>query len=144
MFRFLRKNNYSLPTSLSLLLDTIRWRILGDIDNIRISTVRDFLSEPLVYFHKMDKVNRPVLIVNLAYLPKAPIGSDVTEFLTPLVIFVLETARLLTWDITKERIEAGVENPLVLDTLVLVEFQNAKPLPVVSESSFILGKKEIT
>lgn len=131
MFRFLRKNKYSLPTSLSLLLDTIRWRILADIDSIRFSTVRDFLNKPFVYFHKVDKVNRPVLIVNLAYLPNAPEGCDVTEFLTPLVIFVLETARLLIWDVTKERIEAGTENPLVQDTLVLVEFKNANALPMV-------------
>lgn len=131
MFRFLRKNKYSLPISLSLLLDTIRWRILADIDSIRVSTVRDFLHEPLVYFHKTDKVHRPILIVNLAYLPKAPEGHDVTEFLTPLAIFVLETARLLIWDSSKERMLAGTENPLVLETLILVEFKNANGLPTV-------------
>ncbi|KAI8067381.1 CRAL-TRIO domain-containing protein [Thamnidium elegans] len=129
MFRFLRKNNYSLPTTLSLLLDTIRWRILADIDKIRVSTVTEFLTQPLVYFHKADKLNRPVLIVNLAYLPKAPVGYDVTEFLTPLVIFVLETARLLIWDMTKERTELGVIDPLIMETVVLVEFKNANALP---------------
>lgn len=104
---------------------------MGDIDKIRISTVQHFLDEPFVYFHKVDKVNRPVLIVNLAYLPKAPADCYVTEFLTPLVIFVLETARLLTWDLTKQRTKEGVENPLVLDTVVLVEFKNANSLPTV-------------
>lgn len=131
MFRFLRKNKYSLPTSLSLLLDTIRWRILADIDKIRVSTVTEFLGQPLVYFHKTDKLNRPVLIVNLAYLPKAPAGYDVTEFLTPLVIFVLETARLLIWDMTQERTELGVKDPLIMETVVLVEFKNANALPTV-------------
>ncbi|KAG2196236.1 hypothetical protein INT47_007663, partial [Mucor saturninus] len=129
MFRFLRKNKYSLPTSLSLLLDTVRWRILADIDAIRVSSVREFLHEPLVYFHKSDKIHRPVLVVNLAYLPKAPEGYDVTEFLTPLVIFVLETARLLIWDRTKERTQAGTELPLVLETMILVDFKNANGLP---------------
>ena len=109
------------------MLDTVRWRILIDINDIRISTTQHFLEHPFVYFHKVDQVGRPVLIVNLAYLPKAP--GDVTEFLTPLVIFVLETARQLTWDITKERIASGVDNPLVLDTMVLVEFKNAASLP---------------
>lgn len=131
MFRFLRKNKYSLPTSLSLLLDTIRWRIQADIDKIRVSTVTEFLGQPLVYFHKTDKLNRPVLIVNLAHLPKAPVGYDVTEFLTPLVIFVLETARLLIWDMTQERTELGVKDPLILETVVLVEFKNANALPTV-------------
>ncbi len=104
---------------------------MGDIDNIRMSTVQHFLDEPLVYFHKVDKLNRPVLIVNLAYLPNTPADCDVTEFLSPLVIFVLETARLLTWDMTKERIQQGIKDPLVLDTVVLVEFKNASSLPTV-------------
>jgi hypothetical protein len=106
---------------------------MANIDNIRIPAIsEDFLTKPLVYFHKTDKVNRPVLMVHLAYLPKAPVGTDVTEFLTPLVVFVLETARLLTWDMTKERIEANVDHPVILDTMVLVDFKNASSLPTVS------------
>jgi hypothetical protein len=105
---------------------------MADIDSIRIPTIaQDFLTKPLVYFHKTDKVNRPVLMLNLAHLPKAPVGADVTEFLTPLVVFVLETARLLTWDMTKERIEANVDHPVILDTTVLVDFKNASSLPTV-------------
>ncbi|GAN01128.1 hypothetical protein MAM1_0005c00559 [Mucor ambiguus] len=130
LFRFLRKNNYSLPTALSLLLDTIRWRIMADIDNIRIPSVADdFLAEPLVYFHKTDRVNRPILMINLTHLPKAPAGTDVSEYLTPLVIFVLETARLLLWDTCQERIKANIQHPMVLETLVLVDFKNADSLP---------------
>lgn len=90
------------------------------------------MAEPLVYFHKTDKVNRPILIINLAHLPKAPAGADVSEYLTPLVIFVLETARLLLWDACQERMKAGVENPMVLETLVLVDFKDANSLPTVS------------
>ncbi|KAL0140572.1 hypothetical protein V8B55DRAFT_1508505 [Mucor lusitanicus] len=112
LFRFLRKNNYSLPTALSLLLDTIRWRIIADIDNIRIPSVADdFLAEPLVYFHKTDKINRPILMINLAHLPKAPAGTDVSDHLTPL------------------RVKAGIEHPMVLETLVLVDFKDANSLP---------------
>lgn len=114
-------------------MDTIRWRIIADIDNIRIPSVaNDFLAEPLVYFHKTDKVNRPILMVNLAYLPKAPASTDVSEYLTPLVIFVLETARLLLWDTCQERIKSNVENPMILETLVLVNFKDANSLPTVS------------
>jgi hypothetical protein len=114
-------------------LDTIRWRIIADIDNIRIPSVaNDFLAEPLVYFHKTDKINRPILMVNLAHLPKAPASTDVSEYLTPLVIFVLETARLLLWDTCQERIKSNVENPMILETLVLVNFKDANSLPTVS------------
>ncbi|KAI8647417.1 CRAL-TRIO domain-containing protein [Parasitella parasitica] len=130
LFRFLRKNNYSLPTALSLLLDTIRWRIIADIDNIRIPSVADdFLNKPLVYFHKYDKAGRPILIINLEHLPKAPASIDASEYLTPLVVFVLETARLLLWDKCQERIKANVKNPMILETLVLVDFKDASSLP---------------
>lgn len=144
VFRFLRKNDYSLTTCISLLLDTIRWRILAEIDSIRVSTVRDFLNQPLVYFHKTDKFNRPILIVNLAYLPQAPMGCDVTEFLTPLVIFVLETARLLIWDKTRERIEMGVLNPVVMDIVILVEFKNATSLPMVTNYILYYNSNHLT
>lgn len=116
-------------------MDTIRWRIIANIDNIRIpSVLDDFLAEPLVYFHKSDKINRPILMVNLAHLPKAPASIDVSEYLTPLVIFVLETARLLLWDTCQERIKSNIENPMILETLVLVDFKDANSLPTVSNS----------
>ncbi|KAI8078259.1 CRAL-TRIO domain-containing protein, partial [Gilbertella persicaria] len=128
LFRFLRKNNYSLPTTLSLLLDTIRWRITQDIDRIRTCQLVDFLSQPLVYFHKQDRICRPVLVVQLAHLPQ-PSECDSAEFFTPLVIFILETARLLIWDLTQERIRNQVEDPIVLDMVVLIDFKNASSLP---------------
>lgn len=115
---------------------------MADIDNIRIPAIaEDFLTDPLVYFHKTDKVNRPVLMVHLAHLPKAPVGTDVTEFLTPLVIFVLETARLLTWDMTKERMETNVDYPVILDTVVLVDFKNASSLPTVRTHLYKVGRR---
>lgn len=71
-------------------------------------------------------------MINLAHLPKAPAGTDVSDHLTPLVIFVLETARLLLWDTCQERVKAGIEHPMVLETLVLVDFKDANSLPTVS------------
>jgi hypothetical protein len=132
MFRFLRKNSYSLPTTLSLLLDNIKWRLQQDVDNILIPNVEHFLQEPLVFFHEFDKSDRPILVINLAYLPLAPEGCDITEYLTPLVVFVLETARQLTWSLTKEReLDEDVDDPLILETAVLVNFKNANSLPMV-------------
>ncbi|KAI8981057.1 CRAL-TRIO domain-containing protein [Pilobolus umbonatus] len=129
LFRYLRKNKYSLPTTLSLLLDTLRWRINESIDDIRISAVSEFLAKPLVYFHKYDKTHRPLLIIQLEYLPMAPDGYDVAEYLSPLITFVLETARQLTWDMTQQRMNQNIENPLILDTNVLINFKNASSLP---------------
>lgn len=74
-------------------------------------------------------------MVNLAHLPKAPAGIDVSEYLTPLVIFVLETARLLLWDTCQERTKTNMEHPMVLETLVLVDFKDANSLPTVSDLS---------
>ncbi|KAI8375014.1 CRAL-TRIO domain-containing protein [Choanephora cucurbitarum] len=129
LFRFLRKNNYSLPTTLSLLLDTIRWRIAEGVNEIRTCQLIEFLSQPLVYFHKTDRVGRPILIVQLAHLPKPSSEDDITEFYTPLVIFVLETIRLHLWHLTQERIESQFQEPAILDAVVLVDFKNTSSLP---------------
>lgn len=127
MFRYLRKNNYSLPTTLSLLLDTIRWRLTEQVDSIRLSSVsHDFLCHPLVYFYKQDIYKRPVLIIQLAYLPKIQQGNNIDEFLSPLVIFVLETARLLLYDLAKES-----NDNIVFDINILIDFKEASSLPTV-------------
>lgn len=132
LFRFLRKNNYSLPTTLSLLLDTIRWRIAEGVDEIRTCHLIEFLSQPLVYFHKTDRVGRPILIIQLAHLPKPSSEDDINEFYTPLVIFVLETIRLHLWHLTKERMEHQIQEPAVLDAVVLIDFKDTSYLPSVS------------
>ncbi|KAG1140729.1 hypothetical protein G6F37_008078 [Rhizopus arrhizus] len=124
LFRYLRKNNYDLPATLSHLLDIIQWRIRHDIHQIGLQ--KELLKDPLVYFHKRDKYNRPILIIHLSYLPKP---QDLEGCLMPLIIFVLETARRLVWNISKERIEQNMDDPMIFEIVLLVDFKNANSIP---------------
>ncbi|CEJ01605.1 hypothetical protein RMCBS344292_15628 [Rhizopus microsporus] len=127
LFRYLRKNNFSVPTTLSLLLDTIKWRMHQEVDYSMLE--HEFFTRPLVYFHKFDKYHRPILIIHLSQLPTLPSSStDLVEYLSPLIIFVLETARKLVWDLCKQRIE--VNDVSILETVVLIDFKNASSLPM--------------
>ncbi|KAI8977675.1 hypothetical protein BDF20DRAFT_942828 [Mycotypha africana] len=140
LFRSLRRNSFSLPTTLSLLLDTIRWRLCQHVDAITLPSIADLLNSPFVYFHKFDKLNRPILLIHLEHLP--PIEglekNDISiKSLETIAIFVLETARLLIWDLTKSRLNESVQmiaNPVILDMVVLVDFKNASSVPVTNGS----------
>ncbi|KAI9243928.1 hypothetical protein BDA99DRAFT_544246 [Phascolomyces articulosus] len=132
IFRFLRKNNYSLPHTLSLILDTIKWRIRESVDTLTLSTIDPlFFDEPFCFFHDQpDRYGRPILIIQLSHLPAALNDqSDKIAFLFPFTTFVLETVRKFTWETTQERIKQGVPNPVVADILVFVDFKNARSLP---------------
>ncbi|KAI9469943.1 MAG: UV-endonuclease UvdE-domain-containing protein [Benjaminiella poitrasii] len=114
-------------------IDDLNKFVEDKVDDISLSSLTEHFfnyDEPFVYFHKTDKTYRPVLIIHLAYFSKYLIQQyDLSEFLTPLIIFVLETARKLTWDMTKDRIKSNVENPVISDILVFVDFKKASTLP---------------
>ncbi|CAO3699862.1 unnamed protein product [Rhizopus stolonifer] len=119
LFRYLRKNNNNVDTCLSLLLDTIKWRIRHDVDRIDPSHFQH--QKKLVYFHKTDKLNRPIVIIHLSELSLD--DTDPTEQLTPLIIFVLESIRKLIYKMFRG------DDP-VFETVLLVDFKDASSLPV--------------
>ncbi|KAI9283131.1 CRAL-TRIO domain-containing protein [Sporodiniella umbellata] len=129
LFRYLRKNKFNLATTLSLLVDTLKWRIRHDVDHVNPHPLYEFLQEPLVYFHKTDKTQRPLLVIHLCHF-QLDSSLDATEHLTPLFLYVLETARKLIWNMSKERIEKQEKEPLLLETVLLVDFKEASSLPV--------------
>lgn len=131
LFRFLLRNSYSLPTTLSLILGIIRWRLKRSVDDLSYTDLPAQLFEnPFVFFHKQDKIQRPVLVINVQYLPTFN-SSEFTEQLRPFMILIMEMARKLTWDITKIREERGEELPLVQDLLIIVNLANAGRVPMV-------------
>ncbi|KAG0174799.1 hypothetical protein DFQ28_004464 [Apophysomyces sp. BC1034] len=109
-------------------MDTIRWRIREEIDNINMSTVQEFLDKPFCFFQKQDRCGRPILVIQLQYMPQLP-SSDIVDYLTPFVIFMLETARKYTAELTNLRLKA--EDPgVVTDMLVLADFKSTRGLPM--------------
>ncbi|KAI9496831.1 hypothetical protein BDB00DRAFT_785271 [Zychaea mexicana] len=131
IFRFLRKNNYSLPHTLSLLVDTIKWRIRESVDSLTLSNIDSlFFDEPFCFFRGHDRCGRPILVVQLSHLPATLNNeNDKIAFLFPFTTFVLETVRKITWETTLERMKEGMENPVLTDIIVLVDFKNARSLP---------------
>lgn len=137
LFRYLRKHSFSLPHTLSFVLDTIKWRVSEKVDSLSLSTIDHVFFEcPFCFFYHHDQCDRPILIIQLSHLPY-PTTSDsssMAEFLKPFVMFVLETTRLYTLDLTRRRIAEGVPNPVITDIMVLVDFKSAKSLPKVCDT----------
>ncbi|KAI8577274.1 hypothetical protein K450DRAFT_282783 [Umbelopsis ramanniana AG] len=130
LFRFLLRNAYSLPTTLSLVLGNIRWRIKHNIDTLAYTTLPSQLFEnPFVFFHKQDKLQRPVLVINVQYLPKFD-SNEFADQLRPFMILIMEMGRKLTRDITKVREERGEDLPLVQDLVIIVNLANAGRVPM--------------
>lgn len=136
LFRFLLRNSYSLPTTLSLVLGNIRWRLKRSVDSLSYSDLPAHLFDnPFVFFHKQDRLQRPVLVINVQHLPKLD-SSEFAEQLRPFMILIMEMARKLTRDITKVREERGEELPLVQDLIIIVNLANAGRVPMASGFSF--------
>ncbi|ORZ04769.1 CRAL-TRIO domain-containing protein [Absidia repens] len=129
LFRYLRKNNFSLPVALSLLLDTIQWRLKEQVGELTLTNVQEMLLEPLCFFHKYDRCGRPVLVIQLAYFPTFKDNTELLETVMPLVIFILETARKLLLDLTEQRIQQKQPDAIMADLVILVDFKNANSLP---------------
>ncbi|KAJ2957016.1 hypothetical protein NQZ79_g7199 [Umbelopsis isabellina] len=130
LFRFLLRNDYSLPTALSLLLKNIRWRLKNEVDTLTYKTLpSELFDSPFVFFHKQDKLQRPVLVINVQYLPKYD-SSVFVEKLRPFMILIMEMARKLTRDITMVREERGEKLPLVQDLVIIVNLANAGRVPM--------------
>ncbi|KAG2187055.1 hypothetical protein INT44_003283, partial [Umbelopsis vinacea] len=130
LFRFLLRNGYSLPTTLSLVLGNIRWRIKHNIDSLAYANLPSQLFEnPFVFFHKQDKLQRPVLVINVQYLPKFD-SNEFADQLRPFMILMMEMGRKLTRDITKVREERGDDLPLVQDLVIIVNLANAGRVPM--------------
>ncbi|KAI8071560.1 CRAL-TRIO domain-containing protein [Gongronella butleri] len=129
LFRYLRRNQFSLPVALSLLLDTIRWRITERIDELSITHVQDLLQKPLCFFNGFDRVGRPILIIQLRYFSAYENTDDLLAAVLPLIIYLLETARKLTADLTKQRQKQNIPKPIISDLLLLVDFKDASHLP---------------
>ncbi|KAI9317548.1 hypothetical protein BX666DRAFT_1938284 [Dichotomocladium elegans] len=128
IFRYLRKNGFLIPHTLSRMLDTLKWRIHK---NVGLLTVEDqnpaFFEGPFCFFHGNDRIGRPVVLIQLSYLPD--IVGDASEFLSPFITFVFETSRRITCKASMDRMKNGEKNPIVTESVLLIDFKKAKSLP---------------
>lgn len=155
LFRFLKRAKYSVPSAVNLLLSTIRWRIENHVDALSYKTLpREFFAEPFFFFHKTDRLQRPIALLNVRYLPKFNSGSEYVgehgkdggqgtkdetqgQKLRRFAIFGLEMARKLTWDLTRERERRRDLEPLVMHFILLIDLKNAGFLAMVGVLLFV-------
>ncbi|RUP48581.1 hypothetical protein BC936DRAFT_144353 [Jimgerdemannia flammicorona] len=158
LFRYLKRARYSLPTAQSSMLSTVRWRIENNIDSLYYRNLpREFFSSPLFFFHKTDRLQRPIALLNLQYLPKfnrTPVPTDAddeheeeeedgkcvsqAQRIRRFAMLVLEMVRKLTWDLTRERERRGDPEPLVMQFILLVDLKTAGFLAVDTETPQVL------
>lgn len=113
------------------MLKNIRWRLDNEVDTLTFKTLpSELFDSPFVFFHKQDKLQRPILVINVQYLPKYD-SSVFVEKLRPFMILIMEMARKLTRDITMVREDRGEELPLVQDLVIVVNLANAGRVPMV-------------
>ncbi|ORX56718.1 CRAL/TRIO domain-containing protein [Hesseltinella vesiculosa] len=129
LFRYLKRNKYSLPVALSLLLDTIRWRLTEQVDHLGLHHVRGLLTAPLCFFNGYDRVGRPILVIQLKHFPAFNSTEDLMEKTLPVMIFLLETSRKYLTQVTNQRMSQQIPNPVITDALFLVDFKDANNLP---------------
>lgn len=116
------------------MLATIQWRLKEKVDSIRFDSLPiELLDSGLVFFRNYDKLNRPIAFVRLRQFPKFSQGS-LLDNIKPLLIYVLETARKLTRDLTKQREQDNASEPLSSQIAVIIDIKSAPFLPLVSYS----------
>ncbi|KAG2177751.1 hypothetical protein INT43_002998, partial [Umbelopsis isabellina] len=133
LFRFLKHCEFIVPTALALMLATIQWRLKENVDSIRFDSLpKELLESGLVFFRNYDKLNRPIAFVRLRQFPKFSQGS-LLDNIKPLLIYVLETARKLTRDLTKQREQENTPQPLSSQIAVIIDIKSAPFLPLDAE-----------
>ena len=131
LFRFLRRCEFVVPTALALMLATIQWRLKENIDSFRYDQMPIELKEAgLVFFRNYDKLNRPIAYVRLRQFPKFSQGS-LLDNVKPLLYYVMETARKLTRDLTKQREQENMQNSFTSQIAVVIDIKSAPLLPFV-------------
>ncbi|KAG0171563.1 hypothetical protein DFQ28_000821 [Apophysomyces sp. BC1034] len=137
LFRFLRDSNFVEQAAQARLMDTILWRINESIPNLTWhSLANEFYSEGFAFFHKEDKLGRPVAIIRMRHFPKFR-DKPLSDYMRPFACFVMEIARKLTWAQTCEKNGSFVVSQIA----VIINIDKAPFVPV--DAQLISDIKEI-
>lgn len=120
------------------LLDTIQWRRDQSIaDMSYISSASYFYSDTsggFAFFHKQDRLGRPIVVVRMRYFPQVPKTSTIslTELIRSYACLVMEMARRIMLDITRQREQEGLSCALVSQMVVIIDTAKSPFIPIVS------------
>lgn len=114
-------------------MDTILWRQENNIAHLTWQSVpTEFFENGFAFFHKHDRLNRPVAVVRMRYFPQFRDKSKtLTDLIRPYACLVMEMARKMMLDITEEREQRGEARVLVSQIVVIIDIGKAPFIPIV-------------
>ncbi|KAI8981879.1 hypothetical protein BDF20DRAFT_863739 [Mycotypha africana] len=148
IFRFLKEADFDEEVALQKLDKVLAWRIEQHIARLTYQDCSAFFSEDgaLTFFHKVDISGHfPLVFVKLANFPSSKRlyatntrsrntrRRKLVNYVQPYACFVMEMARKLTWDMTKERMKRNEQYVLVAEIMALVDVSKAPMIPIDAE-----------
>lgn len=144
IFRFLKDTEFSIEQTISRLLDTIQWRAENKISRMTYHSVSpEFFENGFAFFHNQDLIGRPVAIIQMRHFPKfVDKTKSLSDFMQPFACLVMEIARQLTRDKTREN-ERNEACPLLVSQIsIVIDIAKAPFVPV--DTNLVQALKNIT
>ncbi|KAI9319685.1 CRAL-TRIO domain-containing protein [Dichotomocladium elegans] len=143
LFRYLYTQNFDVQKAHEELLETVKWRQKHGIGQMTYQSVaREFFEDGFAFFHKQDRLGRPVAVVRLRYFPQFRDKSvTLTDQMRPYTCLVLEMVRKIMLDITRENERSGIHSPLVSQMAVIIDIGKAPYIPI--DASLVKALMEI-
>ncbi|KAI9473912.1 MAG: CRAL-TRIO domain-containing protein [Benjaminiella poitrasii] len=146
LFRFLKDSDFSEDKAVERLLDTIEWRKEQKIGRMTYHSVAsEFFDNGFAFFHKQDLIGRPIAVVQMRHFPKFNDNRPLSHFMQPFACLVMEIARQLTRDLTREN-EAKKDKDsfvvLISQITIIIDVAKAPFVPI--DSSLMQILKDIT
>ena len=134
LFRYLSGSQFDETKAHERLLDTIRWRQEKGVARMTYKSVANefFDDGGFAFFHKQDRLGRPIAIVRMRYFPQfRDKAATLTELMQPYAWLVMEMVRKIMLDITCNNQYHGDPCPLVSQMAVVIDIGKAPFIPVV-------------
>jgi hypothetical protein len=143
LFRFLKDSEFIQETTISRLVDTIKWRAENRVHRITYNTIAsEFFDKDFAFYHKRDLIGRPLAIIQMRNFPKFKDKTkSLSDFMQPFACFVMEVARQWTLDLTRENEKNNVQPVLVSQISIVIDIANAPFVP--ADSSLMQALKVI-
>ncbi|GAA5799638.1 hypothetical protein HPULCUR_005054 [Helicostylum pulchrum] len=134
IFRFLKDTDFDLDKAMERLLDTIEWRRENGIGRMTYQSIAsEFFEGGFAFFHKHDLIGRPVAIIQMRHFPKFKDKTkSLTEFMKPFACLVMEMARQITRDLTRNNEIENNQPILVSQISIIIDIAKAPFVPVDS------------
>ncbi|RCH99823.1 hypothetical protein CU098_009057 [Rhizopus stolonifer] len=143
IFRILKDAEFSEEKTMERLLDTIQWRKDEKVARITYDSVTpEFFENGFAFFHKQDLIGRPVAVIQMRHFPKfRDKTKTISDVMLPFACLVMEIARQITRDLTRENEKSNSRLVLVSQISIVIDIAKAPFVPI--DSSLMHSLKDI-